>query len=213
MLAAWCGPRFDEIAALRVDRVDFARRQIRVEETLAEVSGRLHMGLPKTKVMRSVAAPAFVIDAVAAPSVDLPAGAGQSRVFVARGRPRSPDELQEPGLGACGPEGRPGGRPRCSRQLGSPAGEPGWRRCLRPWSRWGKGRNGGPANSSVRISFTTTDVRRVPPTRRPPHGTCDYVACADLLVGGPERRSEAVPDADSGRLKKETIVPLMICRC
>ena len=46
-----------------------------------------------------------------------------------------------------------------------------------------------------------------------PHGTCDYVACADLPVGGPERRSEAVPDADSGHLKKETIVPLMICRC
>jgi len=30
-----------------------------------------------------------------------------------------------------------------------------------------------------------------PPTRRPPHRTCDYVPCADLLVGGPERRSEA----------------------
>jgi integrase len=66
MLAAWGGLRFGEIAALRTDRVDFRRGQVRVEETLSEVAGRLHTGPTKTKAKRSVALPSFVMDAIRA---------------------------------------------------------------------------------------------------------------------------------------------------
>jgi integrase len=66
MLAAWGGLRFGEIAALRTDRVDVRRSQVRVEETLSEVAGYLHTGPTKTKAKRSVALPSFVMDAIAA---------------------------------------------------------------------------------------------------------------------------------------------------
>ena len=65
LLAAWGGLRFGEIAALTTDRIDFDRRQVRVEETLSEVAGRLHIGPTKTKASRSVALPAFVMNAIA----------------------------------------------------------------------------------------------------------------------------------------------------
>jgi integrase len=60
LLSAWCGLRFGEISSLTVRRVDLVRRQLRVEETLSEVSGILHKGPPKTKAKRSVAIPAFL---------------------------------------------------------------------------------------------------------------------------------------------------------
>jgi len=66
LLAAWGGLRFGEIAALTTDRIDFDRRQVRVEETLSEVAGRLHIGPTKTKASRSVALPSFVMEAIAA---------------------------------------------------------------------------------------------------------------------------------------------------
>lgn len=65
MLAAWCGLRFGEISALKLERVDFKAGRIRVEETLAEVSGKLHVGPPKNKANRAVAAPPFVLEAIA----------------------------------------------------------------------------------------------------------------------------------------------------
>jgi integrase len=66
MLAAWGGLRFGEMAALTTDRVDFARKQVRVEETLSEVGGHLHTGPTKTKAYRSVALPSFVMEAIRA---------------------------------------------------------------------------------------------------------------------------------------------------
>lgn len=75
-LAAWCGLRFGEIAALKVERIDFLRRQIRVEESLAEVGGRLHTGPPKTKAKRSVAVPPFVVEALAEHLRRYPPGPG-----------------------------------------------------------------------------------------------------------------------------------------
>ena len=115
------------------------------------------------------------------------------------------------GVAHSGPAGR---RPT---EMLTPAGLAGLRAGLEALSetmeQMGKGTQWG---TSQLVSADLVHDHRCtsgPPTRRPPHGTCDYVACADLLVGGPERRSEAVPDANSGRLKKETIVPLMICRC
>jgi integrase len=66
LLAAWGGLRFGEIAALTTDRVDFIRRQVRVEQTLSEVAGILHIGPTKTKANRSVALPSFLMDALAA---------------------------------------------------------------------------------------------------------------------------------------------------
>lgn len=65
LLSAWCGLRFGEIAALKDYRVDLHHRQLRVEETLSEVSGRLYVGPPKTKAKRSVAMPSFVAEALA----------------------------------------------------------------------------------------------------------------------------------------------------
>lgn len=65
LLAAWGGLRFGEIAALRIDRIDFLRRHVRIEETLTEVNGTLRLGPTKTRAKRVVTLPAFVIEAVA----------------------------------------------------------------------------------------------------------------------------------------------------
>lgn len=65
LLAAWGGLRFGEIAALRLDRIDFLRRQLRVEETLTEVKGTLRLGPTKTRAKRVVTLPGFVIEALA----------------------------------------------------------------------------------------------------------------------------------------------------
>ncbi len=65
LLAAWCGLRFGEIAALKLSRVDFEGHRIRVEEALGEVNGKVQVGPTKTKAKRSVALPAFVGEALA----------------------------------------------------------------------------------------------------------------------------------------------------
>lgn len=54
----WSGLRFGEATALRVGRVDPARRRVRVEEGATEVGGRLVFDLPKTYEARVCALPA-----------------------------------------------------------------------------------------------------------------------------------------------------------
>jgi integrase len=66
LLAAYSSLRFSELVALRVDRVDFLRRQVRVEEKIVEVAGRFVRGEPKTKESRRVVAlPSLVVEALA----------------------------------------------------------------------------------------------------------------------------------------------------
>lgn len=65
LLGAYGGLRIGEICALRVDRLDWLRRSVRVEEAYAEVGGRLHLGPTKGGSRRQVTLPAFVIEAVA----------------------------------------------------------------------------------------------------------------------------------------------------
>lgn len=60
----WSGLRFGEAAALRIGRVDPARRRVRVEEAATEVAGRLVFGAPKTHEARTVIVPRYVIDAI-----------------------------------------------------------------------------------------------------------------------------------------------------
>jgi integrase len=63
-LLGWAGLRFGEATALRVGRVDPARRRIRVEEAATEVGGRLVFGPPKTHEARTVIVPRFVIEPI-----------------------------------------------------------------------------------------------------------------------------------------------------
>ncbi len=67
LCASYTGLRFGELAALRIERVDFLRRSLRVEETLTEVRGHLSFGSPKTKASRrSVSLPALLVEVLAA---------------------------------------------------------------------------------------------------------------------------------------------------
>ena len=71
LLACWAGLRIGEILALRVGDIDPIRRTVRVDRTLTEVEGHLHIGPPKTKAgRRRVPLPATVADELA----DLVAG-------------------------------------------------------------------------------------------------------------------------------------------
>lgn len=56
------GLRFGEVAALRRFRVDLERSRLMVAESLAEVSGVLHFGAPKTHQRRAVTVPRFLRD-------------------------------------------------------------------------------------------------------------------------------------------------------
>lgn len=57
----WSGLRVGEAAALRVGRVDAARRRIRVEEAVTEIRGKLVSGTPKTHEARTVIVPSYVV--------------------------------------------------------------------------------------------------------------------------------------------------------
>jgi integrase len=60
LVAAYSSLRWSELVALRVDRVDFMRHRIRVEEKVTE-SGHLIAGAPKTeRARRAVTIPEFV---------------------------------------------------------------------------------------------------------------------------------------------------------
>ena len=59
LTAGYVGLRWGELAGLRVGRVDTLRNQIRVEEQLVEVEGKVSFGPPKTKAgVRTVSMPA-----------------------------------------------------------------------------------------------------------------------------------------------------------
>lgn len=65
LLAGYGGPRFGELAGLRVDRVDFAQRQVRIDHAIVEVRGQLYPGPTKNRQVRTVSLPSFVMDALA----------------------------------------------------------------------------------------------------------------------------------------------------
>jgi integrase len=66
LTAAYTGLRWGELAALRVESVDFLRRRLTVTQTLSEVSGQLKLTDPKTTASRRVVAlPQFLIDDLA----------------------------------------------------------------------------------------------------------------------------------------------------
>jgi integrase len=58
------GLRWGEAAALRVRDVDFLRRRITLTENAVTVGGQVHTGTLKTGKARTVALPAFVLDAI-----------------------------------------------------------------------------------------------------------------------------------------------------
>jgi integrase len=76
ILAAVTGLRSGELLGLTVDRVDFLRREVRVEQQLVYVPGQPpYIGPPKTpESLRVVPVPAFAIDALAAHLAAFPAG-------------------------------------------------------------------------------------------------------------------------------------------
>ena len=76
VLAAGSGLRSGELLGLDADRVDFLRREVRVDRQLVYVSGRPpYLGPPKTpESFRTVPLPAFVTDALAAHLAAFPAG-------------------------------------------------------------------------------------------------------------------------------------------
>ena len=68
-LLALTGLRFGELAALRVGRIDLARRRLTVSESVTEVAGRLVFSSPKTHQTRTVPIPSSVVPALAAACV------------------------------------------------------------------------------------------------------------------------------------------------
>lgn len=67
LTAAYTGLRIGELAALKVNRLNMLRRQIKVVETLSEVRGELHLGPPKSQASRrTVTMPAFLVEELAA---------------------------------------------------------------------------------------------------------------------------------------------------
>lgn len=63
---AYCGLRYGEMAALKVRRVDLARRRLTIAESVTEVGGRAVFGTPKTHQVRSVPVPRFLVEDLAA---------------------------------------------------------------------------------------------------------------------------------------------------
>jgi integrase len=61
LLLAYTGLRWGEAAALRVGRVDLAKRRLRIVTTFYEVNGVQHEGLPKTGKRRTVPIPASLV--------------------------------------------------------------------------------------------------------------------------------------------------------
>ena len=60
LVAAWCGPRIGELAALRVRHLDMLRRRILIEASTTYVRGRRVEGLTKNRRPRSVPVPKTV---------------------------------------------------------------------------------------------------------------------------------------------------------
>lgn len=62
---AYTGLRWGELAALKVGRVDLARRRLSIVENVVDVGGKLTWGTPKTHETREVPFPAFIGDLLA----------------------------------------------------------------------------------------------------------------------------------------------------
>jgi len=62
LVLGYCGLRWGELAALRVRNVDMLKQRLFVEQSLAEVNGRLIFGATKTHAARSVPVPSFLIE-------------------------------------------------------------------------------------------------------------------------------------------------------
>jgi integrase len=61
-LLAYTGLRFDEMAALRVRRIDFLRKRLTVAQSATEVGGVVQFGSPKTHQQRTVHIPAVLLE-------------------------------------------------------------------------------------------------------------------------------------------------------
>jgi len=66
LLAAYGGLRFGELTGLKIDRVDFLRSRLTVQDSIVEVGGHLHRGPTKTGPARMVTLPRFLTEALAA---------------------------------------------------------------------------------------------------------------------------------------------------
>ena len=62
LVLAFTGLRFGELAALKVKRVDFARRRLWVAQSMTEVGGRSEWSTPKTHEARSVSLPRSLVE-------------------------------------------------------------------------------------------------------------------------------------------------------
>ncbi len=69
LVLAYCGLRFGELAALRVQNIDPLRRRLNIEESVTEVDGVMVFGTPKSHQCRSVPVPRSLTDALAAACV------------------------------------------------------------------------------------------------------------------------------------------------
>ncbi|MBK5238802.1 MAG: tyrosine-type recombinase/integrase [Actinomycetales bacterium] len=58
----YTGMRWGELAALKVESVDFTKHRISISESVSEVSGRLIEGAPKSHENRSIPFPDFLTD-------------------------------------------------------------------------------------------------------------------------------------------------------
>ncbi|MCK6065781.1 MULTISPECIES: site-specific integrase [Microbacterium] len=62
LVLAYTGIRWGEVAALRVEDIDFARRRLHISRNAVEVHGQIHVGTPKSHSSRAVPVPQFIID-------------------------------------------------------------------------------------------------------------------------------------------------------
>lgn len=110
LTAAYLGLRWGELAGLRVDRVDLLRRQIRVDQQLVEVGGKLWFGPPKTKAgLRTVTIPAALTD-VLGPHFAIPAVRSSGLAFPGpRGAPMRRSGFRRTWRNACTAAGFDGG--------------------------------------------------------------------------------------------------------
>jgi len=108
VLAAGSGLRSGEMLGLTVDRVDFLRREVRVDRQLVYVSGTPpQMGPPKTpESRRTVPVPQWVADALAAHLAAFPASEDGLIFQSDKGGPHPTDDPQR-SLASDGEAGRP----------------------------------------------------------------------------------------------------------